>query len=276
MNAALYARFSTDRQREESIIDQYRACERVTTSEGLSIVARFADAGISAGTADRPGYQSLLEGARGRAFTLIVAEDISRLWRGRAEYGAASAELEDLGVHLLTCVGDDTRRDGWGLVLGIKHAIAEHARREISYRTRRGMEGLALGGRSTGGRCFGYGSPAEAALVREIFALALHGARPAAIAATLNARHLPAPRGPCWSLNTVKRLLANPRYAGRLVWGATVSQGGARDSRLKRHVARPNGPLVARQIEPLVDPRIWETVQMARREYNIRVGNHAR
>ena len=34
----------------------------------------------------------------------------------RAEFGPRSAEPEDLGVHCLTCTGDDTRRDGWGLV----------------------------------------------------------------------------------------------------------------------------------------------------------------
>jgi site-specific DNA recombinase len=257
MKSALYARFSTDRQREESIDDQLRACERVARANGLEIARRFSDAGVSGGTGLRSGYRDLLAEARAGAFHIIVAEDISRLWRNRADYGTASAELEDLDVHLLTCVGDDTRRDGWGLVLGIKHAIGEAARRETSYRTRRGMEGLALAGRSTGGRCYGYGAPEEAAVLREIFTLAAHGARPAAIAETLNQRRVPAPRGLWWSLNTIKRILGNPRYAGRLIWGATVSQGGARDSRLKRHVMRPDGPLVARQIEPLVEPTLW-------------------
>jgi site-specific DNA recombinase len=257
MKAALYARFSTENQSEASVDDQFRACEHLARASSLDVVARLHDAGVSAGTSERVGYQDLLRRARAREFDVIVTEDISRLWRNRAEFGAASAELEDLGVHLLTAVGDDTRRDGYGLVLGIKHAIAEQYRREVSYRTRRGLEGLALAGKSVGGRCFGYGSPAEASVVREIYREAVAGAAPGQIARALNSRGVPGPRGPRWSLNAVKRILRNPRYKGELAWGATVSQGGARDSRRTRHVRRPEGPLVIRQVPALVPAADW-------------------
>jgi len=259
VRAALYARYSTDQQREESIDDQYRACERVAAAAGFEVAARYSDAGISGGTADRPGYQAMLAAARTGAFGVIVAEDISRLWRNRSDFGQQSAELEDLNVHLITCVGDDTRRDGYGLVLGIKSAIAEHQRREISYRTRRGMEGLARAGKSTGGRLYGYASDAEAATVRRIFEMRAGGASLGAIVASL--RGVPGPRGPYWHLNAVKRLLANPRYAGRLEWGRTEVRRGARDSRSKRVLLRPEGPLVRRSIPALVDPRLWAVVQ---------------
>jgi site-specific DNA recombinase len=261
MRAAIYARFSTELQRKESIDDQYRACERVARAEGFEIVARFADRGVSGGTADRPGYQSLLTAARDGAFEVVVAEDLSRLWRSRAEFGSRSAELEDLNVHLVTCVGDDTRRDGYGLVLGIKSAIAEHQRREISYRTRRGMEGLAAAGKSTGGKCYGYGPPGEAEVVRRIFDLAAHGARPAEIARTLNREGVPGPRGPRWSLNAAKRILANPRYAGQAIWGRTIRRTRAQDGRRGRPVISPGGPLVVREGPALVDAAIWAVVQ---------------
>jgi site-specific DNA recombinase len=245
MRCALYARFSTELQNQESISDQFRQCERVAKIQGLEIVSRFEDRGISGGTSERPGYQALLTAARASAFEVIVCEDISRVWRNRSEYGQRSAELEDLGVHLLTCVGDDTRREGWGLVLGIKQAIAEAARREISYRTRRGMEGLALAGKSTGGKCYGYG-PGEATTVLNIFNMAAKGLLPSQIAKALNREGLPGPRSARWSLNAVKRVLGNPRYHGTVLWGRTETKGGAQDSRRKRHVPRPDGPLVSR------------------------------
>jgi DNA invertase Pin-like site-specific DNA recombinase len=258
MRAALYARFSTDKQRRESLDDQFRACERVAVSCGLTTVARFSDAGISGGTSERPGYQAMLAAVRGGGIDIIVTEDLSRLWRNRATYGRDSAELEDAGVHLVTGTGDDTRRDGWGLMLSIKSAIAEHARKEISYRTRRGMEGLALAGKSTGGRCYGYQSAGEASVVVEIYRAFVAGRRPSEIARELNARNVPGPRGPRWSLNAVKRVLGNGRYAGRLAWGKTETKGGARDSRLKRAVVRPGGPLVIRTVPALVDPLEWQ------------------
>jgi site-specific DNA recombinase len=257
MRAAIYARYSTELQNEESINDQFRACERVALAHRLDTVARFSDPGVSGGTDERPGYQAMLAAVRRGGIDIIVAEDISRLWRNRSSYGRDSAELEDLGCHLLTCVGDDTRRDGYGLVLGIKHAIAEQYRREVSYRTRRGMEGLALAGKSTGGKCYGYGSSAEAAVVVQIYRDFVSGRSAGQIAAHLNRSGTPGPRGPRWSYNAVKRVLANPRYAGQAIWGATVTKGGAQDSRRRRHVMRPEGPLVIRQTEALVDPLVW-------------------
>jgi|SRR5580700_1482939 len=257
MRAALYARFSTELQRKESIDDQYRACERVAAAAGLDVVQRYRDESISGGTAERPGYQALLAAARRREFDVIIVEDLSRLWRARAEFGQRSAELEDLNVHLVTCVGDDTRRDGYGLVLGIKSAIAEHQRREISYRTRRGMEGLARAGKSTGGRCYGYGSPAEADTVRWLFRERAKGVELRMLVAALTRAGTPAPRGPRWSYNAVKRILANPRYAGQAIWGRTRTVTRAQDGRRGRPVMSPDGPLVIRTGPALVDPLEW-------------------
>ena len=250
MRAVLYARFSTDLQREESIDDQYRACERSAQQQNIRIVGRFEDEGITGGTADRPGYQAMLSAARAGEFDIIIAEDISRLWRNRAEFGSRSAELEDLGIHIVTVVGDDTRRDGW-MVVTIKLAIAEAQRREISYRTRRGLEGLALAGKSTGGKCYGYRDGevygAEATIVRAIFVRRAAGASLGLIARTLpNDR---APRGGAWSRSTVQGILANRRYTGAVIWGARESHGGARDSRLKKRRMRSEGPIVAQQDE---------------------------
>lgn len=257
IRAALYARFSTDLQSEASIDDQLRQCERAAQVAGFTVAHRFVDRGISGGTADRPGYQSLLAAARAGAFDIIVTEDLSRLWRSRAEFGPRSAELEDLGIHLLTCAGDDTRRDGWGLMTAIKAAMAEHYRREISYRTRRGMEGLALAGQPTGGS-LGYGyrpdgsiDPVCAQTVRQIFAWAEAGVTRRAIAERLNELGRRAPRGGAWGQSTVSALLANPRYRGEVVWGKTMTKRSAADSAHQRAIMRPEGPLVVRQAPEL-------------------------
>src|SRR5215469_5977815 len=93
MRAAIYARFSTDKQSENSIADQIRVCERLAERCGFEVVERFSDAAVSGGTAYRAGYQRLLEAARHRVIDVIVAEDISRLWRLLAEQAPRLAEL---------------------------------------------------------------------------------------------------------------------------------------------------------------------------------------
>jgi site-specific DNA recombinase len=296
MKAALYARYSTDKQRDASIDDQFRECERVARAAGFSIVSRFEDKGMSGGTADRPGYQALLSAARRKQFNIIVVEDISRLWRNRAEFGPRSAEFEDLGVHCVTAVGDDTRRDGWGLVIQIKQAVAEHARREASYRTRRGLEGKAIKGETAGGRAYGYRPAAqsatgqveiieaEAAVVRRIFELYAAGCSSRAIAERLNSENIPSP-GAAWrrtdtGVHAKRRgkwvgsaihgdpkrgygILNNERYIGRLNWGRLQWKRGAANSKKRTAVVADSASLVTREDPKLriISDEVWQRVK---------------
>ncbi len=258
---------------------------------------------MSGGTHQRPGYQAMLTAARAHSFDTIICEDVSRLWRNRAEFGPRSAELEDLGVHCLTCVGDDTRRDGWGLVIQIKQAVAEHARREASYRTRRGLEGNAIAGKSTGGRAYGYVSardsasgqieiePAEAAIVRRIFEQYASGISPRTIAATFNSEGIPSP-GARWN-RTIRRrdrkwlasaihgdvnrgtgILNNRRYVGVTLWGRSEWKRSAVDSKRRkfRMLADGSGHEQSDERLRIVSQELWERVKARQKRRTHEVG----
>ena len=81
MRTALYARYSTDKQRESSIEDQFRNCVQYAERESWQITARYKDGAISGATADRPGYQAMLADAQAGAFDVLVVDDLSRLSR---------------------------------------------------------------------------------------------------------------------------------------------------------------------------------------------------
>ena len=69
MRAALYARFSTDLQRSESISDQFAACRAYCSQHDISVVAAYEDAAISgASMANRPGLTDLVQAARAGLF----------------------------------------------------------------------------------------------------------------------------------------------------------------------------------------------------------------
>ena len=88
VRAVLYARYSTEKQSERSIDDQFHVCEDVARRHGLTVVDRFEDAARSGGTIKRPGYQRMLDAAVGGV----------RRYRGRrrlasvAPHGRAGAE----------------------------------------------------------------------------------------------------------------------------------------------------------------------------------------
>lgn len=60
MNAVIYARYSSDNQREESIEGQLRDCREYAEQNKLAIVGNYIDRALSARTADRPDFQRMI------------------------------------------------------------------------------------------------------------------------------------------------------------------------------------------------------------------------
>lgn len=81
MHAVIYARYSSETQREASIADQLRLCRRFVEEQGMTLVRSYTDQALSGSTPFRPGYQKLLEDARSGAFEVILAEALDRLSR---------------------------------------------------------------------------------------------------------------------------------------------------------------------------------------------------
>lgn len=305
MKAAIYARYSTDKQRAESIADQHRTCESIAARHGFRVVSRFSDAALSGGTVQRPGYQALLEAARRHEFDVIVAEDTSRLWRNLAEQSPRLAELADMGVAVVTA-DLDTRQESAGILGAVGGAMAEQYRREIGRRTRRGLEGLARNAKPTGGKSYGYtaardGStgavevnPAEAAVVRRILTDYAAGMSPKAIAAALNREGVPSP-GAAWSKSTRRAqswrytaiygqpsrglgILNNEAYLGRIIWNRFRWVRSAADSSKRRCLPNPRKDWIVREDGRLriVSDDLWQRVKDRQQRQTARIGDRIR
>jgi site-specific DNA recombinase len=88
MIAVIYARYSSDLQREASIEDQVRLCRAWIEKEGWQHRHAYTDRALSGASTLRPAYQSLLEDARLGQFDVVVAEALDRLSRDQ-ESGCA-------------------------------------------------------------------------------------------------------------------------------------------------------------------------------------------
>jgi predicted site-specific integrase-resolvase len=80
VGAVIYARYSSEHQREASIEDQVRTCKARIEAEGWTLVATYTDYAQSGASHLRPGYQKLLADGRGGAFNVVVAEALDRRW----------------------------------------------------------------------------------------------------------------------------------------------------------------------------------------------------
>ena len=60
MNAVIYARYSSDNQREESIEGQIRECTAFAEKNGIAILKHYIDRAYSAKTDNRPEFQRMI------------------------------------------------------------------------------------------------------------------------------------------------------------------------------------------------------------------------
>ena len=109
MNAVIYARFSSDKQTEDSIEAQRRACEAYAATKGLSIVGEYVDEAISGKgekTASRADYQRMLKDCDRGLFTIILIHKYDRVARSLAEYVNLETKLAAKGIELIATAQD--------------------------------------------------------------------------------------------------------------------------------------------------------------------------
>ena len=260
MRAVIYARYSSDQQREASIEDQIEVCRRYAEAQGWTIAETYKDAAISGATALRPGYQAMLEGAREAAFDVVVAEALDRLSRDQEDIAALFNRLQFAGIQLVT-LGEG---EIGVLQIGLKGTMNALFIKDLADKTRRGLRGRVEAGKSGGGNAYGYdparsydanGDPvrggrtinaAEAEIVRQIFARYADGESPRRIAFDLNARHIPAPRGRAWCAST----LNGNRSRGTGIWNRlSYAKGPEMDKRRSRRNA--NDAVIAVEVPDL-------------------------
>ncbi|HWI25854.1 MAG TPA: recombinase family protein [Stellaceae bacterium] len=283
MRAAIYARYSSDLQRDASIEDQVRICRTRIEAEGWQLAATYTDHAVSGTSRLRPGYQKLLEGARAGVFDIVVAEALDRLSRDQEDVAALYKHLSFSGVRLVTLAEGVINE----LHVGLKGTMNALYIKDLAQKTRRGLEGRVRQGRSGGGLCYGYevvreldarGEPvhggrkineAEAAVVRRIFRSFAAGKSPRAIAHELNSESVPGPGGRPWGDTTIRGhvlrrtgLLHNELYIGKLVWN---KQRYVKDPTTSKRLARlnPESAWIVQEVPDLriVDQPLWEQVQ---------------
>lgn len=247
MRAVIYARFSTDKQRETSIEDQARVCRARIDAEGWQFVELFHDVETSGQTliGARPGAARMLKAIAAGGVDVLVIESLDRLARDLVEQETTVRRLEHRGLRIIGVAdGYDTQLAGRELMRAVRGAINEGYIRDLGHKTHRGLAGQVSRGYHAGGISYGYrsviagidhrGEPighrleideGEARWVRWIVAQHAEGLSCQRIAAQLNQLQVPGPRGGTWcvsalfgSPNKGSGVLNNELYVGRYVW----------------------------------------------------------
>lgn len=250
MDGAIYTRYSSHNQREESIEGQLRECRRYAQREGIHIVEEYADRAQSGKTDNRADFQRMIKDAEKGRFSVIIVYKLDRFARNRYDSATYRAKLSRHGVKVVSAM--EAVQDGpEGIILeAVLEGMAEYYSANLAQNIKRGMTENALKCLATGGgRCLGYYTgpdkkyhidPAGADTVRLIYELYDQGSTYAAIVAELNAQGRTTLKGRPFNKNSLGKILHNRRYVGDYIWGDIVVEGG---------------------MPQIIDRDLWERVQ---------------
>jgi len=282
--AIIYARYSTDKQRETSIEDQARVCRARAEGEKLEVVAVYADDGISGATrvGSRPGGSKLIADVLAGRVEVLLLEGLDRLSRDQVEQETIIRRLEHRGVRIIGCSdGYDSTAAGRKLHRGMRGLINEIYLDDLRAKTHRGLAGQVERGFHAGGISFGYRSvgderghhlevDSEAAdWVRWIFARYADGWSCQRLAAELNRLQVRSPRSGTWAVSALygspskgSGLLNNEIYIGRYIWNRSQWVKDP-DTGCRQRMDRPRAEwhILERPDLRIVTDELWQTVR---------------
>ncbi len=287
MRAVIYARYSSNNQREASIEDQVEICRRYIEQQGWTLTTNYVDRAISGGSAFRDGYRQLLADLETGTFEVIVCEALARMGRQLSDVADLHDRLQFHGIALHAVnLGPITT-----MHVGLLGTMAQLYLSDLKDKTKRGQLGRALAGKIPGGKAYGYDlvdgktgdrliNSAEAATVRRIFQDYATGSSPRAIAKALNAASLSGPSGCEWQDTTIRGqiergtgILNNALYIGRLEWNRCSY---VKDPRTGKRVARPNPREQWEIVEVpelrIVTDELWTAVRARQQEITFEIG----
>ena len=224
MKAVIYARYSSDNQREESIEGQLRECTAFAQKNDITILRNYIDRAFSAKTDNRPAFQEMIKDSGKKLFDAIIVWKLDRFARNRYDSARYKAALKKNGVKVVSAT--EVISDGAeGIILeSVLEGYAEYYSADLSEKVIRGMTENALKGKFNGGRLpIGYVvdeehhlqiDPVTAPFILEAYKRYADGMTMTQIRDWLNEQGVRSKRGMPMNYNNVQLLLHNRRYIG--------------------------------------------------------------
>lgn len=293
--AAIYARVSTDRQKEqETIVSQRTALLDYAQAHQYNVPPewRFEDEGYSGSTLVRPALERLRDLVAEGAIERVLVYGPDRLSRNYAYQVLLLEEFARHGAEVVFLKAPPADTPEARLLLQFQGMIAEYERAQIAERTRRGKRSRAKAGvinvlsssapygyryvrKTETAQAYYEVVESEAEVVRKIFELyTVDHQSMQTIANTLNAQNIPTRTGKApWVASTLAHLLKNPAYEGRACYGKTEpAPPSQRSNRIRRlrgihaklapvHRPRPPEEWIAIAVPPLVSRETFALVQ---------------
>ena len=272
MKAVIYARYSTDHQRGESIDAQVRICREYAAAHGLSVVGEYKDAAVSgkgAKTQKRREYQRMQRDSEKGLFDVILIHKYDRIARSLQEHVTLERKLSDRDVRLIAVVQDFGDTNESKIIKAVMWAMSEYYSDNLGDEVRKGHRENALKALHNGGSApFGYNvvdrqyiiNEFEAAYVRRMFDNTINRRGHVALIREMAAASICGRLGRSIKYPQIYEILRNEKYTGVYVYSQSMAK--TRDDRRKK----PDAIRIENAFPAIIDKVTFDEVQRIMRE----------
>lgn len=224
MRAAVYARYSSHRQGEQSIEGQLTEAYKYASERDMTIVQEYVDRAQTGRNDNREQFQLMLADASKKMFDALIVWKTDRIGRNKEEIALNKYHLRKSGVkiHYIAEFIPDTPE---GIILeSVIEGMAAYYSEQLSQNIRRGQRASASKAQCTGGnRPLGYKTgpdkrfiidPETAPTVKKVYDLYSKGWTMTEIIRHLNEQGLRTLKGRPFTNNSLRTMLKNEKYIG--------------------------------------------------------------
>lgn len=225
VDVVLYLRFSSERQREQSIEGQLRDCIAYCKANHYRIVAVYVDRATTArkDVEKRVHFQQMVNDSSSHLWEYVIVWKLDRFARNRTDSAMFKFRLRKNGVRVLSAT-EHISENPEGIILeAVLEGMAEFYSAELSQKITRGMRESAMKCHSIGGHVpLGYKiedhklviDPATAHIVQEAFQLYANGESIADICRIFNSKGYLTAKSVPFNRSSFKAIFRNERYIG--------------------------------------------------------------
>lgn len=251
--AVIYARFSSDNQRDESIDAQIRAAEGYARHNNLQIVEVYKDKAKSATTDKRPDFQRMIEDSEKGLFDVLIVHKLDRFSRDKYDNVYYKRRLRKNGVSIMSVLENLDDSPESIMMESVLEGMAMYYSRNLAREVMKGMRENAYQCKHTGGLPpLGYDvdketkqyviNEQEAQAVRLLFQMYLDGLGYDRIINELNARQYKTKKGKPFGKNSIHDILANEKYSGVYLFNRAKSKDA--EGRRNNHEAKNDDDII--------------------------------
>ena len=232
MKAVIYARYSSDNQREESIEGQVRECIAFAERKGYTVIHTYIDRALSGTRADnRPEFQQMISDSTLREFQYVIVWKIDRFSRDKFDSVKYKYALKSSGVSVISATEPIDGSPEGQMMESVFEGISVYYIKDLAQKTSRGMTENAIKDKFNGGTLtFGYMidenhhfqlDPANAPIVLDVFTRFSEGETIRSIIDDINSKM--SNNGRKFTYHFLNWMLNNRRYLGEYKFQDTVN-----------------------------------------------------